>query len=67
MSLGVTRLVMLVIPSASTAAMITTLEWSTVDNSRRPASDGYHNRKTASSCRRRDGGTAGSIRLRRQS
>jgi hypothetical protein len=45
MSLGVTRLVMLVIPSASAAAMITTLELATVDNSRRPARDGYHNRK----------------------
>ena len=67
MSLGVTRLVMLVIPSASAAEMITTLELATVDNSRHSPSDGYHNRKTASSCRRRDGGTAGSIRLRRQS
>ena len=32
---------MLVIPSASTAAMITTRERATVDNPRRPASDGY--------------------------
>ena len=36
---------MLVIPPASAAAMITTLEPATVGNPRRLARDGYHNRK----------------------